>query len=206
MPRPNVLLLGAALCLVPAHLFAEEMEETPCRFGLRILAAAPRQDYRDLARGAGRGLGVFAEQDQGGGWSCLARLDLLAFGASEVRPGDAAEALLPPQSRTATSNLVSLGAEARWKVPGLTSLLLTGGAFGARAEFRTTGPTGRVDANGNPIPGTVTDKDRTSFKFGLSGGLGITFGQHVAVTVTYRSLNLTGVTLATLEGGLEYRF
>jgi hypothetical protein len=206
MPRPNVLLLGVALCLAPIHLFAEDQEETPCRFGLRAIAAAPRQDYRDLARGTGKGLGVFAEQDQGGGWSCLARIDFVTFGESGVRPGDAADALLPRGTRTVTSNLVSIGAEARWKVPGLPSLMLTGGAFGARAEFRTTGPTGLVDANGVPVPGTVTDKDRTSFKFGLSGGVGFAFGQHLALTVTYRSLNLTGVTLATLEGGLEYRF
>lgn len=206
MPRCPALAPLLALCLSPAVARADEPFEEPLHFGLQVTAASPRQDLGDLSRKGGAGGGFFVEEDQGGGWSCRARFDFLTFGQSGVARGAAAAALLPSGAQRLSGNLFSIGGEARWRVKGLPGLVLLGGAFGSRWEYRTTGPTGLVDANGIPVPGTVERKDRTSFKLGLAGGAGYALSERLTLTMRYTATNLGGITLATLEGGLDYRF
>ena len=206
MPRPRVLAPWLVLFLAPACLLAEDPDPMPIRFGVQITGASPRQDFADISRKAGAGFGFFLESDQGDGWSCRSRVDYLAFGSSTVKDSVASQTLLPERAQKATSNFFSIGAEVRYHVKVFPKLVLLGGIFGGRMEFESTGPTGAVDANGTPIPGTFSIKDRTSFKLGYAGGLGFAIIPDLTLTVRYATTNLDGITLGTLEGGLDYRF
>ena len=170
--------------------------------------ASPRQDFKDLSGTSGAGGGFFVESTLQPGLTVRSRFDYLSFKEGPGKGSALLPALVPPTTQRLSTTLDSIGAELRaHPVSGLLEdFFLLGGVSGMRAEFTAVGPSGLVDANGQPLPGTVRIKDRTSVKVGLSAGVGLQFCRASALTLRYTTANLTGVTLATLETGLEIRF
>ena len=163
---------------------------------------------RDLSGTSGTGGSFFMERDFMPGITIRTRFDYLSFKEGPAKATGLLPSLVPPTALRVASNQASIGAEMRaHPVAGLLKdLFVLGGVSGTRAEFVTLNPSGQLDANGKPLPGLVRFKDKTPVKVGLSAGLGFQFCHASAVTVRYATANLGGVTLATLEGGLEVRF
>jgi hypothetical protein len=54
--------------------------------------------------------------------------------------------------------------------------------------------------------GRIWAKEKTSMKLGLAAGAGFRLSSRCSASIRYATANLGGVTLATLEGGLDFRF
>ncbi|NTV74218.1 MAG: porin family protein [Holophaga sp.] len=198
MPRPFALVLaGLALLAAPA-LRADDLD-SPMRFGLQATAARPLQDLRVITGQTGMGGGIFFETDQGRGWTVRTRLDFLAFKEDAARTRSFLNDLVAPRTVKVSANQFSVGVEVRHAVPGFAGPFLLGGLTLSRVEFGTVGPV----ASG---AGVGWDKQKSSMKLGFAAGGGYRFTDALAFSVRYTTTNLSGVTLAALEGGLEYRF
>lgn len=191
------LLAGLALVAAPT-LLASDLEP-PLRFGVQATAARPLQELRGINGRTGTGAGIFFEQEQEQGWQIRTRFDYLTFKEDTARTRTYLNDLVAPRTVKVSANQVSIGVEVRHEVPGLPGAFLLGGVTFTRVEFGTVGPV----ASGSGIGWA---KEKSSMKVGFAAGTGYRFTDHVAFTLRYASANLGGVTMATFEGGLEYRF
>jgi len=189
-----------ALSLVSGLLGAQESVEPPIHFGLQATFAQPRQDLRDITGRKGLGGGFFFEEDLDKGWSVRARFDYLNFREDAGRTQQLLPGLVATQPLKVAADQASIGAETRLHPKELSGLFFLGEAFGTRVEFQTLAP------GATPQDPPVRTKEKTSFKFGLAGGLGYQVTSGCALTLRYTTANLSGVTLGALEGGLGYRF
>jgi len=198
MPRSSALVLaGLALLAAPA-LRAADLD-APMRFGLQVTAAKPLQDLQAITGHTGTGGGLFFETDQGQGWTVRTRLDVLAFKENAAQARGFLNDLVAPRTVKVSANQFSVGVELRHGVPGFARPFLLGGVTLSRVEFGTVGPV----ASG---AGVGWDKQKTSVKMGFAAGGGYRFTDHLAFSLRYAATSVSGVTLATFEGGLEYRF
>jgi opacity protein-like surface antigen len=197
-----------ALLLVSGPLLAEDPgPEPPTRFGIQVTTAVPRGDFRDITHKQGLGGGAFFEQDLEGGWSVRARFDYLTYSAVDVRDQKRLPSFLPSTALRMAADQTSIGAEVRYHPQGLGGLFFLGGAFGTRLEFKTVGQAPSTDPGPlDPPDVIVSTKDKTSFKFGLAAGLGFQLSPRLALTVRHTTFTVAGVTLATFEGGVDFRF
>ena len=198
MSRPFALVL-AGLALLAAPTLRADNLDSPMRFGLQVTAAKPLQDLQVITGHTGMGGGIFFEVDQGQGWTVRTRLDFLAFKEDAARTRSFLNDLVAPRTVKVSANQFSVGVEVRHAVPRFAGPFLLGGITLSRVEFGTVGPV----ASG---AGVGWDKQKTSMKLGFAAGAGYRFTDALAFSVRYTTTNLSGVTLATLEGGLEYRF
>ncbi len=198
MPRSSALVLAGLALLAAPSLRAADLD-SPLRFGLQATAARPLQDLKAINGRTGLGGGLFFEADQGRGWTLRTRLDFLTFREDAARTRSLLNDMVAPRTVRVSANQASVGVEARHGVPGFGGAFMLGGLTLSRVEFGTVGPV----ASG---AGIGWDKQKTSVKAGFAAGAGYRFTDAVAVSVRYAATNLGGVTLATLEGGLEYRF
>ena len=200
LPSPRAVWL--ALLFVPGLLHAEDADPQ-ARFGLQATVASPRQDLRDITPRTGLGGGCFWEQDLNATWSLRTRIDYVSFRESTARTQAVLPSLAPTQALKVACDQASIGMEGRFHPRELKNFFLLGGAFGTRVEFKTVLP---GDPTTQPATLPSWDKQKTSFKLGLAGGVGYQVCPGLAVTVRLTTANLGGVLLGTLEGGIEYRF
>jgi len=194
-----------ALVFASGALHASQVEE-PVHFGLQAMVATPRQDLHDITGKAGIGGGFFFERDLAPEWSLRTRFDYATFREEPSRTQARLASLIPDGSLKVAANWASIGMDVRMRPESLKGVFLLGGIFGSRMEFETIRANNLVDLNGQPLPGFLRSKEKTNFKLGLACGAGYAFSSAFSMTFRYTATNLDGVTLATLEGGFEYRF
>ncbi|BDU72199.1 outer membrane beta-barrel protein [Mesoterricola silvestris] len=200
MPSLSPLLLAASALAALSPLGAADLD-APMRFGLQATAARPLQDLGTITRRTGMGAGAFAEVDQGPGWTLRTRIDFLAFKEDAARTRTLLDGLMPPRALKVSANQFSVGVDLRKTLFPLRvrGPFLLAGVSLSRVEFETVGP----------VPsgaGIGWSKEKSSVKFGLAAGAGYRFTDALAFTVRYASTNLGGLTMASVEGGLEFRF
>jgi opacity protein-like surface antigen len=198
------LAFGCALALPAADLGSPVVY----RYGVRLLAASPRQDLRGITGRTGVGAGVFAETELGAGTVLETRVDYLSYPQTNQPKAAPMAAYTVPNPLTLVANATAVGVDLRHVLPfaGAGRFYAIGGVMGIRYEFMTSGAGNRVDANGVTVPGITRRKDKTSFKLGLAVGLGFDLTPSLALSGRYTTVNIDGITLATLETGLSYRF
>lgn len=199
MPRACAWM---AMMFLPGFLLAADEDETPTHFGLQATASTPRQDFKGITSRTGLGGGIFFEQDLGDGWSVRARFDYLAFKEQPGRSQDYLQSFAAPDALKIAADQASIGAEVRMHVKSMNHFFILGALSGTRLEFDTL----TANTPAGTQPAIIEEKQKTSFKLGLAGGAGWQFTPNFAVTVRYTTTSVNGATLATLEGGLDYRF
>lgn len=211
---PNLGLTWGVCALACASAFAAppaepgEFQEGPTRYGIQVLVATPRQDFQAAGSRTGFGLGLFAEAELAPGTVAQTRFDFIRYPQSN-RPDTR---FLPPEVGTGglslASNAVALGVDLRHYLGrlGLQRAFILAGVMGMRYEFQTSDAVVVPGPQGQPVATAVRAKDATPFQLGLAVGLGCDIDRNWAVTLRYTSMSYEGSSLATLEGGLSYRF
>lgn len=200
-----MLALAASRALTAADL----SDPSGYRYGVRILSAWPRQDFREALPKTGSGAGVFVENDLGAGTTAQTRFDFIRYPQA-----DRSDTRGLPDAPGAGSilallaNSASIGLDLRHPlpVPGLQRVHALAGVMAIRYEFDASYAGTRVDQNGIPIPGIIRAKDKTSLRIGLAVGLGLDLWRGLALAGRYTTLNIDGFTFGTLETSLSYRF
>jgi hypothetical protein len=179
---------------------------SPVRYGIRILAASPRQDFRNLGSRSGFGGGLFAETDVGSGWIAQTRFDYLSYPQNNQPGAGAIATYTTANPITLSADSASLGVDLRHPVPGLPRLCGLAGVTAIRYEFQSSSVTTQVNQNGIPIPGIIRYKDKTPVKLGLAVGISFELWQGLVLAERYTSADINGTTFGTLETSLSYRF
>jgi opacity protein-like surface antigen len=203
--RLMVALAFACAWALPA---AELGSPEACRYGVRLLTASPRQDFRGITGRTGLGVGVFADAELGAGTVLETRVDFLDYPQTNQPKAAPIAAYTVHNPISLVANSVAVGLDLRHALPfdGMRRFYALGGLMAIRYEFGSSGAGNLVDANGIPLPGITRRKDRTSVKMGLALGLGVEITGNLALTGRYTTVNIDGTTFATLETGLSYRF
>lgn len=199
MPFRISALPWLALALIPSVLTADDLEPD-VHLGLQVAFVTPRQDFRAATTRTGTSFGLFFEQDLDPTWSVRTRLDYTSFGQGSPAPSPDLAGFIPPTALRVTVDQASIGGEVRMHPKGLGGVFFLGGAGGSRVEFRSVGP----DPSG--VLPLLTTKAKTSFKFSMAAGVGITLLPACSATLRYTTLQEGGLTFATVEAALEYRF
>ena len=198
-------MVAALSCSCMPALTASSLDDSSVyRYGIRGTLALPRQDFWDISGRTGYGAGVFAETDLGSDWTAQTRFDYISY----PQTNDPNYAVANTPALTLSVDSASVGVDLRHPLAfaGLDRFYLLAGAMGVRYEFEASIPSTQVDQNGLPILGFKRYKDKTSFKLGLAVGLGCELCRGLALTERYTTFDVNGLTLATLETSLSYRF
>ena len=197
-----------ALACSQALPAAEPDDATPYHYGIRFLAATPRQDFRVLDSRTGYGGGLFVEAPTGSGWIAQTRFDYLTFRQVNQPNAKAIAAYTVPSPLTLAVDSAELGVDLRHALPvaGLERCYGLVGASAIRYEFETSGPNTTVNQNGIPFTGIVRYKDKTPIGLGLALGVGVEIWRGLALTERYTTADIDGTTFATWETSLSYRF
>ena len=201
--------MAILVCACVQARAAEDGAPDPYRYGIRVLSAAPRQDFRQVVDRAGRGAGLFVETGVGSGWIAQTRFDYLAYPQVDD-PGTAAIAsYVTPSAGSLTVNSAALGVDLRHPLPVSGWLGRFYGLVGATAiryEYLSAATVTQADANGNPVTGVERQKNKTPFKLGVAVGAGVEIARGLCLAGRFTSVNIDGVTLGTFETSLSYRF
>ena len=211
MPLPSKVLGLALLCLgLGGPFLAAEDPNAPevYRYGLRLLAALPRQDFHEIIGRTGLGVGLSMETELSPGTVLETRFDYLRY-PQDNHPGSGA--IPAPAAANAAILLVNsaaIGVDLRHSLPvaGLRRIFGSLGVMGIRYEFDSSGASTALDQNGVPVSAIRRVKAKTPFKLGLAVGLGVDLTRNLALAERFTSVNLDGTTLGTLETSLSYRF
>jgi hypothetical protein len=189
---------------------AADLEQTaPLRCGVRLTTCSPRQDFRSITSRTGLGGGVFVEAPTGPGWIAQTRFDYLRIPQTNHPDPTLIPAYSTPDPITLNVDSASLGVDLRHPVADTGPFARVSGLAGAslvRYEFQTSAANTTVDQNGLPIPGIIRYKDKTSVKIALAVGVNVDLWRGLALTGRYTTVDINGVTFATLETSLSYRF
>jgi hypothetical protein len=206
----KICLVSALALSCSLALPAAELEEGPgtCRYGVRLIAATPRQDFRDMTGRTGFGAGLFAETALSPTTALQTRFDFISYPQTNQPGGAQITSLTVPKPITLAVDSTALGVDIRHNLPypKLERVYLLGGLMGIRYEFNSSA-IGTVNGqNGVPVPGIIRTKQKTSFKLGLAVGLGVELHQGLALSGRFTTIDINGTTFATLETSLSYRF
>jgi hypothetical protein len=201
----------------------EEKEDSGWRFGLRLLGASPRQDFRDVDRRTGCGAGLFVENDLHNGWRVQSHADYMSFPRTSSsntagfvpNPPPIDPAIAAPLALSADA--VEVGFDVDYHLPyrGLKSVYVLAGLSAIRYEVDYTVPSGQVDpATGIATASVAESKYKTPLSLGLDFGLGVDINRTLSVEVRYICASLSGAatqgtvdrTFTTIQAGLEIRF
>ena len=188
-----------ALALAPSLLLADE-PDTTTHVGLQLNLATPRQDLHDATTKTGVGGGLFFEKDLDPTWSVRTRFDYTPFGQGKATVTPQLAGYIPGTATQVSVDQTSLGAEVRLHPRTLMGAFFLFGASGTRMEFRSLGP----DPAG--VLPVLETKEKTSFKLGLSFGVGYQILPACSLTFRYATFEEDGTIFATSELGLGYRF
>jgi hypothetical protein len=185
-----------------------EPAEASLRYGASLVAAFPRQALQTAKLRTGLGIGLFAESDPAPGTTLQTWIQFVRFPQADNPPQGVLNDYLDPDSLTVAANTFSLGVDARLHLPrpGLERVFVMAGLLVSRFEFQSSRVEMVTDASGQVVAQTVRRTDSTPFKLGLSVGAGVDLHKNVTLTLRYSHVPLPGLTLATLETGLSYRF
>jgi len=178
------------------------------RYGIRLLAAMPRQDFRVITGRTGIGVGLFAESELSPAAVLQTRIDYLSYPQTNQPGGSGITAWTARNPITLAVNSAALGIEIRHGLgsAGLERVSLLGGVMGIRYEFDSSAASTLIDQNGLPVPGITRVKEKTSIKVGLALGVAFELRRGLALAERFTSVNIDGTTLGTLETSLSYRF
>ena len=190
------------LVLAWGRASAAEPDPAPTRFGIRVMAASPRQDLRDLDSRTALGAGLFAETAVGLDWVAQTRFDFLDFPQTNRPDGAAIAGYTTPSPLTLEVGSVSLGVDMRHPLARSGPLRNGFGLAGltaVRYEFESSSASTRIDQNGIPIPGIIRHKDKTQVRLGLSLGVGFEIRPGLALAERCTFAAIGGLTFATLD-------
>lgn len=188
-------------------LLAVELEGTHTyRYGIRLSAATPRQDFRDISARTGLGAGLFAESESSPSTVVQTRFDYLSFPQNNRPNGSGIPAWTAPSPITLAANSTALGIEVRHSYANFQRFSLMGGLMGIRYEFDTSAASTLIDQNGLPVSGITRVKRKTPVKLGLSVGAGFELYRGLALSERFTTASIEGTTFGTLETSLSYRF
>jgi len=176
------------------------------RYGLRLSAATPRQDFRDISASTGLGGGLFAESEVSPFTTLQTRFDYIAFPQNNRPNGAGIPAWTAPNPITLSANSTALGIEVRHAYSGIPWFSLTAGLMGIRYEFDTSAASTLIDQNGLPVTGITRVKRKTPVKLGLSVGVAFEPFRGLVLAERFTTASIEGTTFATLEASLSYRF
>ena len=205
--------LGFLLCALAPWLTAQAAEDpdprpTPIHYGVRLLAAYPGQDFRQINSRTGLGAGLFAETQWTPATLVQTRLDYLRYPQTNS-PGDPGiSSYLPDRPLTLSADSVACGFDVRHDLSqrSRNRVFLLGGVMAIRYEFQSSALGTLKDQNGIESAGIVRFKSKTSLKLGLAAGFGCAFDSHWTLAERFTTIDIDGVTLATAETALSYRF
>ncbi len=178
------------------------------RYGIRLLAASPRQDFRNFTSRTGLGGGLFAQATVSAATTLETRFDYISYPQTNQFNGPGFPGYTVSSPITFSADSASLGVDVRHTLPiaGLKRVYLLGGLMGIRYEFETSAVGNQLDQNGIPIPGIQRVKQKTPVKLGLAVGLGVELYRGLAIAERYTTVNIQGTAFGTLETSLSYRF
>jgi len=188
---------------------ADPDDPPPLRYGVRITASSPRQDFRQIISRTGLGGGVFVEAPAGSGWIAQTRLDYIRFPQTNRPDTTLIPAYSTPGPITLNVDSASLGLDLRHALADSGPFARVCGLAGVtfiRYEFQTSAANIQIDQNGIPIPGIVRYKDKTSVKIGLAVGAGVELCRGLDLSARFTTVDIFGVTFGALETSLSYRF
>jgi hypothetical protein len=202
-------VLGLLACGCVQAPAAEEDLPRPWQYGIRVLAASPRQDFRNLVHRTGLGAGLFVETEVGSGWIAQTRFDYVDY-PQVANPGTSAITPYAPAAPLRLNvNAASLGADLRHPLPfeGWAGRFYgQAGLMGIRYEYETASANTVLDQYGNPLPGVVRTKNKTSVKVGMDVGVGVEIVRGLDLAERFTTVNIDGFTLGNWETSLSYRF
>ena len=183
------------------HLI-EDRETQDWRVGVKVLGASPRQDFKDLDSRAGFGGALFVENGINDGWQVQSYISFIRFPQVTNTTFRGASVL------TLSADSAALGVDLHYHLPfrDLERVYLLAGLMGTSYEFVTTSASNQLNANLQPVGGSVTSKYRTAFQLGTAVGLGLDLSRNFSFGVRYTYVNVDGTAYATLETGLALRF
>ena len=206
----NPARLGFLLCAwsLGAALAAQEPAQPSVYYGARVMAAVPNQDFQQITGRTGLGVGLFAETEWSPRTVIQTRADYVRFPQTNA-PGDPGiTKYILADPLTLSANSLAVGFDVRHYLPqaALERCFLLGGVTAVRYEFQTSATGILMDQNGIGVNGIVRFKGKTSLKLGLAAGVGYDFDDHWVLGGRFTTIDIDGVTLATLETSLSYRF
>ena len=188
-------------------LLAAELEGPQTyHYGIRLSAATPRQDLRDLTARTGFGAGLFAEAEYSPSTTVQTRFDYLSYPQNNRPNASGIPAWTAPNPITLAASSTALGLEFRHAFAGFQRFSLTGGLMAIRYEFDTSSASTLIDQNGLPVAGITRVKRNTPLKLGLAAGVGFELLRGLALAERFTTASIEGTTFATLETSLSYRF
>jgi hypothetical protein len=178
------------------------------RLGLEVLGSAPRQDFRDMDSYTGFGGAIFLESDLSEAWRVQGRFEYIRYPQTshsfvrDLIPGNG-----PFKPLTLSANAASVGADLHYHLPyrGLRRMYLVAGIRAIRYEFSYTTATIDPDAV-TPTAVIQSSKYRTPASIGLDGGFGVDLSRRLALTGRYTYTTVSGISFATGDLGLSFRF
>lgn len=200
MPPRIPVLLGMALLATAPPLAAQTWEDPPIHVGIQATGAFPAQDLKGMVGKRGLGGGIFFEQDLDEDVRVRVRFDYVSFSQGTVGPRNQLPSFLPPTALAMEADQTALGFDVRYAPAPLHGAFLLGGLSASRMEFQTLIP---------GAPGTTTlvrTKEKTSTKPCLALGLGYRITQALSLTSRYTTFSVNGVSLSSVEAGLDFRF
>jgi hypothetical protein len=199
-----------------------EVEDSHWRYGLRLLGASPRQDFRNVDGRTGCGAGLFVENDLDHSWRVQTRFDFIRFPqtSSSSTIGFLPNPLPDPaisMPLTLSANKVEVGFDVNYHLPypGLKGFYLLAGLSAVRYEAVYTWISGQVDPATGTATGVITEtKYKTPLALGMDFGLGLDINRTLSLEVRYTCANIGGAvtqgtvdrTFTTVETGLAIHF
>jgi hypothetical protein len=187
---------------------ADPDDPEPWRYGVQVLAASPRQDFRSYSGRTGFGVGALAEATPTPGTVVQTRIDYIRYPQTNQPSSAGLPSLFPANPLTFSADSVAVSGDVHYHLPAkyLRSFYLLGGLTAIRYEFETSYATTQVDVNGIPTPGINRVKTKTSVKMGVALGFGYDFTSHLSLSERFTTLDIDGNTFGALETALSYRF
>lgn len=199
-------VLALAWACGSALLAAELEGPQTYHYGIRLSAATPRHDFRDLTTRTGFGGGLFAEAEYSPSTVVQTRLDYLSYPQYNRPNASGIPAWTAPNPITLAANSTALGLEIRHAFAGFQRFSLSGGLMAIRYELDTSGAGTLIDQNGLPVTGITRVQRNTPLKLGLAVGVGFELLRGLTLAERFTTADIEGTSFATLETSLSYRF
>jgi hypothetical protein len=201
--RIGLAALAGACCLGPVVRAAEGEGPAPYRWGVELLAAMPRQDFKGIDSRTGLGLGVFAENQLGSGVTLQTRFEFIRFPQTNSPQAAGIASWTAPDPLTLSADSAALGVDLRkgLALPGLPGAFVLAGLHIARYEFETSAASDVATGSG-----LYRYKDKTPFQLGFELGIGTSFSPDWALALRYTTVTIQSNSFATVETSLSYRF